>query len=250
MKIEIRKQDQFNAELFISTGWETVKGDYENILKNYSSLPVKGFRKDKVPIHIIEQKFRRSIYNDLGSRCTEYLCRSALKEKDIEAGSPVSISCLEIEPGSHFSFQANFLKMPKFEIPDYTHLNLHAESHEDKCTEISKKLLEQVSFELHHDFIDRELLFSDENDYDSEEEQRREAANRVKLMLILKKIAGLDNIQVDEKDLERRIQKIAEASDVTPQELKDYLIENNGLSRLRDLLLAEFVLGYIIDIQK
>lgn len=166
----------------------------------------------------------------------------------LEAGSPIEISDAELIKNKSLRFKASFIEMPQFELPDYGNLNLESEEQEDKLNEISLKLLEQTILEPHSSFVDNEMKYSENPDLLSEDE-RNAAADRVKLMLILKKIASQDSIEVDQKDLDQRIKLIASENDCAYQELKEFLYENNGLTRLADSLLAESVLNYIIDIQ-
>jgi FKBP-type peptidyl-prolyl cis-trans isomerase (trigger factor) len=79
------------------------------------------------------------------------------------------------------------------------------------------------------------------------QDARQGAEARVKLMVILKRIARDDGIEVDDRDMEERIAAIAEAEGTTPKLLKNELSARGGLGRLRDFLLAEMVLAYIIE---
>lgn len=248
MEIKLNDINDQEKELEITAPWDTISDEYNDILKKYSRLSFKGYRPGKAPAGVLESFFRNEIRDDLVSATSARLCRTALKEVDMEAGTPVEISDIESSKDHFLRFKASFIRMPEFDLPDYHHLGLESEETEDKLNEISRKLLELTEMELHPRFIEQELAYQ-EMDGTPSEEDRKAAGDRVRLLLILKKIALQDNIEIDEKDMDDRINMIASENDVTPGELKDFLITNNGLSRLSDTLLAESVLSYIIELQ-
>ena len=120
-------------------------------------------------------------------------------------------------------------------------MRLLSQEKNGKLDEISAKLLERTKIELHPAMVETEMRYS-------EESTRDDAEARMKLMLILKKIALQDGIEVDAKDIEKRIGTVAVESDVSPEEFKRFLIENKAMGRFADSLLAETVLDYIIEI--
>lgn len=248
--MEVKINDTINQEkeMEVIAPWGMIEDEYKDILKKYAKVSIKGFRPGKTPSGVIESFFKTEIKDELLSLASTRLCRKALKNTGVEAGSPIEISDAELIKNKSLRFKANFIEMPQFELPDYGKLDLESEEQEDKLNEISLKLLEQTTLDLHSSFIDNEMKYSENPDLSSETE-REAAADRVKLMLILKRIANQDSIEVDEKDIDARIKLIASENDVTYQELKEFLYENNGLTRLADSILAESVLNYIIDIQ-
>ncbi len=246
MEITVKDTEGQRKELSINVPWESVAEDYSDLLKKYSRLTVKGFRPGKMSPAALEGMFRRQINSDLLSAVSRRLCRAALSEAGLEAGSPLEISESELKKGEYLKLTASFIEMPRFELPDYKNLDLKSKDKESQLDEISASLLESINTTLHPSFVEDELRYS-EGDPSSERE-RAAAAERVKLMLILKKIAAQDGIETDEKDVEERIDRIAADNGVTPAQLREYLMEGGGLSRLADSLLAEAVLAYIIEL--
>lgn len=249
MEIILENISEHEKKLAVVAPWEMVREDYEDIVRKYSKLPVKGFRSGKVPLVTIEKIFRNEITNDLFTTVSTRLCRKAFQEKNIVAGSPLEISENNLKKNESLGFMATFIEMPQFELPDYERLELQSTSPAEKLDEISLKLLEKTDILLHSSFIDKELEYSDiENEQAGTE--RQNAENRVKLMLILKKIAHQNGIEIDERHINDRIDALALENEVTSAELKEFLMANNGFSRIVDSLLAEMVLEYIIEIQK
>ncbi len=250
MEITVSSVDTHSKELLINAPWEMVESDYNDLLKRYSKLAIRGFRPGKTPIGLIESHFKNELKNDLLTVTSTRLCRKALKEKGLVSGSPIEITESELRKNEYIQFKAGFIEMPQFELPDYRHLDLKSEELEGKLDEISEKLLEQTAISLHESLIENELKYSEQVGEVASDAEVKAAEDRVKLMLILKKIANQDSIEVDDKDIEARIETVAIENEVTPAELKDFLVANGGVSRLAESLLAETVLGYIISVQE
>lgn len=248
MNININKINEYERELLITVSWEDIVEDYNELLKRYMKIPIKGFRPGKTPVGAIESFFRNEIKNDLLARVSSRFCRKALKDENIVSGSPIEIVEGELKKNESISFKAAFIEMPQFDLPDYRKLNLESTTQAKQINEISEKLLERTTIMIPPSFIEAELGYSEESD--DSQEQRDAAAERVKLMLIIKKIAEQDGIEIDERDVDERMEMIAEEHDVEIADIKMYFMESGGTGRLSDALLAERVLEYIIGIQE
>lgn len=247
MEVTVILDNAHEKELLITAPWEMVQADYEHLLKQYAKLPVRGFRPGKSPIGLIESGFAREIKDDLLAAVSTRLCRKALQEKEMVAGTPVEVSEGELRKNESLQFKAAFIEMPVFELPEYALLDLQSEDQNGKLDEVSRKLLERTEISLHPVFIENELRYSESGE--DSNQARADAEARVKLMLIVKKIALQDQIEVDEKDIEERMGVVAAENGVTPEVLRKFLTENRGLARFADSLLAEAVLDYIIENQ-
>jgi trigger factor len=96
--------------------------------------------------------------------------------------------------------------------------------------------------EVPDSLLGQELAGSEDTD-----EARRAAEERFRLLLILRRIAMDDGIEVDEQDVNERLEAMAQAHGTTPARLRNELEAGGGLGRLHDLLLAEKTLDYIIE---
>ncbi len=249
MEVILNYINEHERELHINTPWKTIEDDYNDLLKRYAKLPVHGFRAGKTPRSATESFYRQQIKNDLVTLVSTRLCRSALKEKELTAGSPIEISESQLKPYDSLLFKANFIEMPTFDLPDYRRLNLQATDPEDQLNEVSIRLLEQTDIDLPPVFVDDELRYTELTGETATEEERSDAEDRVKLMIIIKKIAEQDNVEIQLDEIDERMKAVADDIGSTPRELKDFLINNNGWARFVDSLLAEQVLQYIIGEQ-
>lgn len=247
MKVDVHEHGEGEKELRISVPWSMLEDDYDAIADEYAKAPLKGFRPGKAPPATVFARFKAQITNGLLSAAGTRLCRTALKKAGLAAGSPVTIADASLKRNDSLEFTATFIEMPSFELPDYLHLNLQTVDPSERIDEISLQLLQKTSMALPEYFVSKELLYTDAEASPSAETARQDAENRVKLMLILKKIADQDGLEVSQEEINARTQALAEAHGMSSEALSEVLAAGNGLGRLADSLLAEKVLAYLSD---
>jgi len=104
-----------------------------------------------------------------------------------------------------------------------------------------------VSFTVPDELVRAELESDGSSIVTYESAEWKAATDRVRLMLILKKIAGKEGIEVTEADVERRIKDKAAEFGTDPDTLRTELEKGGGRQRLKDMLLAESTLEYITE---
>lgn len=248
MKITIRDIGDQKKEARIELEWDRVQADYEDILEEYTKLPVPGFRPGKAPKARVEKLYQREILDDVGLRCAERFSRKALEDEGITTTGPIAITDLVVEHGEPFRFTAEFTQLPDFDLPDYSGFILREETDKERRDEISLWLLEQTTLDVPDELVRQELLFDGITEAQPGGKEWGAAFERVKLLLILDRIARRDGIEADDRDVEQRIDQIASANEMKPQMLKQRLLRDGGVSRLSRFLLAEKTLDYLIDI--
>jgi FKBP-type peptidyl-prolyl cis-trans isomerase (trigger factor) len=247
MKWEMASLEEGYRELRIETPWDEIAPDYEDILQDFRWQRVPGFRPGKAPRQLMEQRFRRQISEQLSRRGADRLCRQALQESGTEAAGPVEVSDLEWEPGQPFRFTARFFPLPEFELPDYQSLGLNAEAAADPQGALSLRLLELVSFPVPQALVQAELALDGLEDCQPASESWQAASQRVRLMLILKRLARSEGIEIEPAAVDRRIEEKAAEFGTRPETLRAELEKSGGKLLLRDLLLAESVLEYLLE---
>ena len=128
-----------------------------------------------------------------------------------------------------------------------------------------QKISESVDFELPQTLVETEINSAVENVKQnlirsgsnlekmglSEEKIRNDfrpvSEKRVKEMLILSTIAKQDEINVDEKDLEKTFNDLASTTGEDSKNLRKYYEEKNVLDSLKEKLLEEKTLNYLVD---
>ena len=177
--------------------------------------------------------------------------RSTVRTRSLEtnqllSGRPLEISDIECLKGKPFRFTVRFLALPDFDLPDLQSIRI-PEASEDLLSELSHRLLEQVSMRLPEELMRAELAVDGPAIAEPVSDEWASAAERVKLMLILKKIARQEGIEVDESDVETRIKEKASEFGTTAEKLRSQLERGGGRERLRNMLVAERTLEYLLE---
>ncbi|MFA4901872.1 MAG: trigger factor [Desulfobaccales bacterium] len=247
MKWELVDQEDGYRQVHVEVPWEELASDYEDILENYARLKVPGFRPGKVPRPVVESRFRREIGEQMCLSCSQRLGRLALQEAEVEAAGPVEVSEVEWEKGQPLRLVARFFPLPEFELPDYQTLQPKEMPVPDPQGELSLWLLELVRFPVPDELVRSELACEGLSECQPESAAWLDAAQRLRLMLILKRIALKEGIEVEESDVQRRIEEKATEFGTTPDILRADLDKGDGKARLKDLLVAESVLAYLLE---
>jgi FKBP-type peptidyl-prolyl cis-trans isomerase (trigger factor) len=232
--------------LRIEADWAELSADYDDIVAGYAKIRVPGFRTGKVPRTVIEQRFQREIGRDLSHRAAQRLGREAVEESGLESLGLVEATDIECEKGKPFRFNARYRPMPEIELPDIESLKINSNG-TDPLDRLSLRLLELVSFDVPDGLVEDELVFNGIDGGLPGSAEWNAARDRIKLMLILKQIAKQEGIEIDETDIDRRIREKAVEFGNKPDALRAELEGGNGLQRLRDMLVAESTLEYLME---
>ncbi|MDH4185915.1 MAG: trigger factor [Nitrospira sp.] len=232
--------------LSIEADWSELAADYDDIVASYAKVPVSGFRPGKVPRSVIEQRLQKEIIDDLTHRTVRRFGREAVREAGIEVLGPAEAEVIECAKGRAFRAAFRYHPMPKFTLPDLDSLKADAED-ADPLDQISLRLLELVRFDIPDALVQEELALDGIDGAVPGSAEWEAASDRIRLMLILKQIAKQEGIEVDEPDVNRRIADKAKEFGTTPNALQAELARGGGMQRLRDMLLAESTLDYLLE---
>jgi FKBP-type peptidyl-prolyl cis-trans isomerase (trigger factor) len=246
MRITHGDDDNGKKTLSVEADWAELATDYDDIVSEYANVPIPGFRLGKVPRSVIEQRLQKQILDDLSHRAAQRLGREAVRETGAESLGPTEIGDIEGGKGKPFQFTARFWPMPEIALPDLGLLVVQ-EDGSDPRDMISHRLLEMVSFTVPDELVRAELELDGSSIFTHENAEWKAAEDRVRLMLILKRIAGKEGIEVTEADVERRINDKAAEFGTDPDTLRMELEKGGGRRRLKDMLLAESTLEYITE---
>lgn len=234
------------CRLSIEAPWSEIADDYQDIVAQYAKVPIPGFRAGKTPSQVVDKRFQKKITDDLSRRCAQRFGREALQQFGSEAAGPLEVFDLECAKGKPLRFTARFLALPDFDLPDLRLIRI-PEKCEDRLGAVSHWLLEQVSMRLPDELVRADLALDGIYTSELESNEWVAATERVKLMLILKKIARQEGIEVDESDVETRIKGKASEFGTSVEELRSQLEKGGGRERLRNMLVAERTLEYLLE---
>ena len=247
MKTELTERGDGRRAIAICADWSEVAADYDDLSASYARRALPGFRPGKAPRAVIEQRFRQELRDDFTARCGLRLARQALRERDLRPAGPIAVGQVRFEPRREFSFEAEFVPSPVFELPDYAAAPFAGETDDERRDELSEWLLSQTLGDPPAALIRQECDRMRDPDAEPGGEAWRAAARRVKLTAILAQIAEAEGIETDKHDVDARIEKVAAENGVRPEELRRTLDREDGLTSLRSLLLAEQTLNYLIE---
>jgi FKBP-type peptidyl-prolyl cis-trans isomerase (trigger factor) len=246
MRITHRGDDGGRKVLQVEASWSEIEADYRDLVSQYTKVRLPGFRPGKAPQSVIEQRFQKEIMEDLAHRCAERLGREAIRETGIESLGPVEAEAIECVKDKPVRFQVRFHPIPEIALPDIGSLKKD-DDNIDARDWISRRLLDLVHFGFPDELVKDELVLDGTVGGDPRSEEWKNAEERVRLMLILKKIARQEGIEVDETNMSNRIAEKAKEFGTSKDGLKEELAKGGGLGRLRDMLLAESTLDYLIE---
>jgi len=235
--------------LQIEAPWEEIAAEYRDLVARYAaSVRLPGFRPGKTPRGVVEQKFHREIIEDLSLRAAQRLGAEAAAQAGVEALGPLEAFEIECDKGQPFRARVRYLPLPEFRVPEPAELG-SPDDGTDPRDRISRRLLELAPVELPADLVRQELENDGLGESASDSDAWRAAAERVRLMVILKRIARREGIEVDEKDVNARIAEKALEFGTTRESLREELARGGGLQRLKAMLLAESTLEYLVENQ-
>ncbi len=246
MKWEQKESSNGYDRLQLEVDWAELAADYVDMVDKHVRIKLPGFRSGKVPRSVIEQRFQAEISSALSHRAAQRFGLQALREAGIRVLGPLEAEETDCVKGRPFRALLRFFPMPQITLPDLGTLG-EPESGVDLRDQISLLLLELISFDLPEQLVKAELDRSETDESEPGSADWQAASDRLRLMLILKQIARKEGITVDAADLQARIAAKAAEFETTKAALQAELEQGGGMERLKDMLLAESTLEYLME---
>lgn len=139
-------KEKSNAELSVTIKKEEVKKSYNELLHKYSKeLQIPGFRKGKVPVSILETKYKSAITGDLAANLIEESLKELFeKMNEYERPLPYSYPEMKEKPELNleqdFSFTVHYDVMPKIEMKKIEGFKIEVPEVEPSEADIKKEL--------------------------------------------------------------------------------------------------------------
>ncbi len=129
----IKELEKSCVALTVTVGSEAEEKDYQAALKKYAStIQIKGFRKGKAPVSVLENKFGKAIREESSFNTIEEALKEAIEKID-EKHKPLSFSVpvlqdeealLPFEANKDIAFTVHYDVMPTFELSQYKGLEI------------------------------------------------------------------------------------------------------------------------------
>ena len=127
MKFETKESSPCVTALSVKAEADETKAPYQKVLNVFmreASIP--GFRKGKVPLNIIKQKFQQEIAHECQQACFSEFYPKALKESGLDAVNLQNVTDVLFTPETGFSCTALVEVKPTFDLPKYKKLAIKA----------------------------------------------------------------------------------------------------------------------------
>lgn len=111
------------------------------------ALEIKGFRKGKVPMHMIKKMFGPSIEYQAVEELTNDIFRKEIESRNINPLGTPSINKIDFKPGNPLTFMIRFEVRPEFELKDTSAISLEKYTHKATDTEVQNEIerLQQIN---------------------------------------------------------------------------------------------------------
>ena len=125
MKVSIEDISSIEKKVFVEIPPEDVAEKIDKAFKQLGgNVSVKGFRKGKVPLQILQKLYGDSVEKDVESNIVQNTLPKALEESDIK---PISVSDIEkedLKKGEVFKYNAKVEIKPVIDVKDYTGIEI------------------------------------------------------------------------------------------------------------------------------
>jgi len=159
----IKELENSSVALTVTVTADTIEEGYKAALNKYAAtIQLKGFRKGKAPLSVMEGKFGKAIREESTFNTIEESLKEALETVE-EKYKPLAYSTPELQDeetllpfkaDSDVTFTVNYDVMPTFELPTYTGLSITVPKvsvPEEEVTKEIEKLREQNAMVIDKD---------------------------------------------------------------------------------------------------
>ena len=122
MKIDIEDIDSTRKKISVSLSSKQVAEKRNSVFRDVmGGVSVKGFRKGKVPRHVVESMYGKEVDQETASNLVSETLSEALAQRSLLPVTRPDITEMgEVKTGEGFAYSAEFEVIPDFELSDYT----------------------------------------------------------------------------------------------------------------------------------
>lgn len=151
MEVTIKSNTDCEQEMQITMSQEELAPHFEKAYREAApALEIKGFRKGKVPMHMIKKMFGASIEYQAVEDISNDMFRKEIEARDINPIGTPTIVKLDFKPGTPLTYAIKYEIRPQFELKDYSGLTIEKYIHSSNDTELSNEIerLQQINSTL------------------------------------------------------------------------------------------------------
>lgn len=121
MKINVEDIDSTRKKIRVSLSSDQVTEKRNSVFRDVmGGVSVKGFRKGKVPRHVVESMYGKEVDQETASNLVSETLSEALAQRSLLPVTRPDITEMdEVKTGEEFAYSAEFEVIPDFELSDY-----------------------------------------------------------------------------------------------------------------------------------
>ena len=160
MNVEKKPDEGCTVKLIVKADAAEIADECKKVLNMFlREAAIPGFRKGKVPLAVIQQKFADGIKQESEQACFRKLYPQALKEAAVEPIDLTGVTDVQLDPATGFSFPAIVEVRPEFSLPKYKKLAVKAGDTTVKDEAVEQQLEQfRVAFAKYEDAKEGETI--------------------------------------------------------------------------------------------
>ena len=160
MNVEKKPDEGCSVKLIVKAEAAEIADECKKVLNAFlREAAIPGFRKGKVPLAVIQQKFADGIKQESEQACFRKLYPQALKEAAVEPIELTGVTDVQLDPATGFSFTAIVEVRPEFALPKYKKLAVKAGDTTVKDEAVEQQLEQfRVAFAKYEDAKEGETI--------------------------------------------------------------------------------------------
>ncbi len=128
MEVKVADQGQWEKVLNVSVSYEELVPKFDESYKNYKkSIQLEGFRKGKVPLHLIKNVFGSKIEMEVAENSIKEYLEQAIKENEIKMYDVSKINDVKYDRENGLNFEAVVQIEPEVNLSKYKQLEIEKE---------------------------------------------------------------------------------------------------------------------------
>jgi len=144
MKTELVTLKPWMKELTVEVAGEEMEPYRMQAVRAFQKrVQLNGFRKGKVPIEVLYQKFPEELKAEITEELVRIFSRRAMEEKDIRPVVPGKVKEIEFEEGKYLTFKVEVEVEPEISVSDYVGLKV-----EKPTWEVTEALVDRTIEDL------------------------------------------------------------------------------------------------------
>jgi trigger factor len=141
LEFKVNDISQSEKEVEVTFSYDEIRSEIDSeVKKQTSKIQVPGFRKGKVPKHIIKQRYGDSLEFEASEKVANTKFWEIAKEKNLQPiGQPV-MTDLDFKIENDFKFKIKYEVIPEIEVKDYTGQLIEVPEINVKQEEVEKEI--------------------------------------------------------------------------------------------------------------